>query len=156
MNQHPEGPWLSAYLDEELDAAETLRIRRHEASCSQCREELNSLKGIKTLLAAAPRRTMPEGLAARLENLYRRPSIWKKVLSRLSMPRVWVPVGTLAAAATALLFWLGPSFGPDPDSIPLETLLAAHARYEAESLVPSGDLLHVPFSEQVAKTDEED
>jgi anti-sigma factor RsiW len=156
MNQHPDGPILSAYLDEELDASETTRVRQHEALCSRCREELTSLRGVKDLLAAAQRRTMPEGLAARLESMIHRRSVWEIVLARLSMPRVWVPVGTLAAAAAALLFWLGPSFGPDPDAIPLETLLAAHARYEAESLVPSGDLLHVPFSAHVAKTDEED
>ena len=156
MNQHPDGPSLSAYLDEELDAAETLKVRQHEASCSRCREELFSLKRVKDLLVAAPRRSMPEGLAARLESLLRRRSVWEILLARLSMPRVWVPVGTLAAAAAALLFWLGPSFGPDPDAIPLETLLAAHARYEAESLAPSGDLLHVPFSAHVARNDEED
>ncbi len=37
-------PWLSAYIDEELDAKRQAEVQAHLASCDACRRELAALR----------------------------------------------------------------------------------------------------------------
>lgn len=151
-DEHEENIWLSSYLDEQLDAAERGRIDKHLADCPSCREELACLRHFKQVLAGAPRRAMPPELISAIEDGLRRP--WWSVRTA---PRYFVPAGALAALALAAGLWLGVKRESPDQSIPLEPLLTAHARYTAESLVPQGSLVSSTYSAQLtAQNDDPD
>ena len=47
MIEHIEKQWLSAYLDQQLDAAQQLRVQEHLASCAACRAYLLDLQQLQ-------------------------------------------------------------------------------------------------------------
>ena len=150
MNGHADGPELSAYLDGALAPEPRARVELHMSSCADCRAELDSLRHMKLALAAAPRRNMPADLTLALERRFSgapaaAPSRWYAALVK---PAVWAPAGTLALAGIAVSLWLRSA--ATLDEIPLEPLLAAHARYSAEALVPEGNLVASNYSDQLS------
>ncbi len=141
MNEHDEGQLLSAYLDGELSADENARVKVHLDGCPGCRVDLEGLRHAKHLLAAAPRRAMPPELIADLNERLEAPTLADRLFAWRRSPRVMVPAGAFAALALAAASWfVWQSREPD-QFVPLEPLLAAHSRYEAESLVPQGSLV---------------
>lgn len=142
MNGHADGPELSAYLDGELAPEPRARVALHLSSCPDCRAELDSLSHLKLALSSAPRRRMPADLALSLEGrLAARPWL------RLASP-AWAPAGALALAGLAVSLWLRSA--ATLEEIPLEPLLAAHARYSAEALVPEDNLVASNYSDQLS------
>jgi len=57
---------LSAYLDRELGGDELLQIRAHISSCRECRNEVDGLRALKSLLGGVSCPEPPEGLSERL------------------------------------------------------------------------------------------
>lgn len=47
MIEHIEKHWLSAYLDQQLNAAQNLRVQEHLASCAACRAYLLDLQNLQ-------------------------------------------------------------------------------------------------------------
>lgn len=145
--RHEEAVLLSAFVDGELNGEELSRVNAHLEACASCREEVRSLRATKRLLAGAPRRAMPPELVAAIEARLDRPRssfAWLRGLS--AAPRYWAPAGALAAAAVLMTVWTH-VLDRDPDQyVPLEPLLAAHARYQAESLVPEDNLVAESYS----------
>ncbi len=145
MNGHADGLDLSAYLDGALAPEPRARVELHMSSCADCRAELDSLRHMKLALSSAPRKNMPPDLALALERRFvagARP--WYAALTK---PAVWAPAGALAVATMAVSLWLRSA--ATLDEIPLEPLLAAHARYSAEALVPEDNLVASNYSDQV-------
>ena len=145
MNGHADGPELSAYLDGALAPESRARVELHMSSCADCRAEVDSLRHMKLALSSAPRKNMPADLALSLERRFvegARP--W---YSGLAKPTRWVPAGALAVAAMSVSLWLRSA--ATLDEIPLEPLLAAHARYSAEALVPEDNLVASNYSDQM-------
>ena len=92
---------------------------------------------------------MPPELIADLSRRFARPSWGERVSGWMPRPQVWIPAGALATLALFSGLWLHMR-GADPDQyVPLEPLLAAHSRYEAESLVPQGSLVASSYSSQL-------
>ncbi len=148
MSAHIDGADISAFLDGELDAPRRERADAHMAACAVCRGELESLRHMKAVLSSAPRKNMPAELALALERrLVAGSSRWKTLLK----PAFWVPVGAVAAAAVTVVFWMNRTRAAD--ELPLEPLLAAHARYSAEALVPEAHLVASAYSDQLATLD---
>jgi anti-sigma factor RsiW len=60
--------WLNAYLDGELKNGKLHQVEKHLAACGECRAELESLKGLSSLLheAPAPEFTPSERFAAQV------------------------------------------------------------------------------------------
>lgn len=146
--RHEEAVVLSAYVDGELSGLELARVKAHLDACGACRAEADALLSTKRLLAGAPRRAMPPGLVASIEARLERPAParfgWLK--SFVSTPRYWAPAATVAAVALVVTTWVH-VVQRDPDQyVPLEPLLAAHARYQAESLVPEDNLVAESYS----------
>lgn len=136
MNQHIANAEISAFLDGALAASERARVDAHLSACPDCRREADSLRHLKRVLSSAPRRTMPADLALALERrLGRAEPRWSALVSR----SLWIPAGAVAAAALAVGLWMSRS--TKADELPLEPLLAAHARYSAETLVPAEHLI---------------
>jgi anti-sigma factor RsiW len=58
---------LNAYLDDELDAANTAKVDAHLAGCANCREELEQLRTVQNLVAGpSVRYPAPEALKERV------------------------------------------------------------------------------------------
>lgn len=149
MSAHDEGHLLSAHLDGELSADESARLKAHLDGCPECRVELEGLRRAKQWLAQAPRRAMPPELIADLSERFARPTLGERLGAWARLPAVWLPAGSVAALALFGGLWLHLR-GADPDQyVPLEPLLAAHSRYEAESLVPQSSLVASSYSSQL-------
>ena len=140
--QHKEWELLSAFLDGELAASERAEVAAHLAICAGCAQEFNALAVMEKSAASAPRHVMPPALLARLEVKFSRPTWTERLYQLLPAPRISIPVGAAATLAVALSFWM---VNPEQDQIPLESLLAAHARYSAEGLLPQENLAHPEF-----------
>ena len=149
---HDESFLLSAYLDGELSPAEEFQVTQHLPHCASCAAELESLRWTKKVLAAAPRRAMPADLIsdieARLSNPWR--GLW---LPKLNQPRLFIPAGMLAATGLIVSLWLGFANKDADQFVPLEPLLAAHARYQAEGLVPEENMVAANYSYNLANAD---
>jgi mycothiol system anti-sigma-R factor len=104
---------IHAYLDNELDAGDSVRLTRHLAECPACARELERHAGLKDLLQRAkPERAIPEALRARvLATLPLTPSdqaAFQPFRSRPPMRR-WRALPAALAASALLL--LGGGFG---------------------------------------------
>ena len=55
---------ISAYMDGELDAAESRFVSDHIAVCEACRREFEALTGVDGLVNALPKIDLPEGFAS--------------------------------------------------------------------------------------------
>jgi anti-sigma factor RsiW len=146
MSGHADGPEISSYLDGALDPERRAGVELHLSSCADCRAELESLRHLKLALSSAPRKRLPADLALSLES--RLAPGARPWLSRLARPVVWAPAGAVGLAVLAVSLWLRSTAALE--EIPLEPLLAAHARYSAESLVPEDNLIAANYSDQVS------
>ena len=168
--RHVEQEWTSAYVDGEMTPQELAQFTSHMGVCVECRREVQSLRDVKialssssrpgtpphvrrAALSSSSRRALPAALLDRLERRYSpAASGWERLWNWVRVPRVWVPAGTLAAALASALLWMGgglPSF-TSQDVLPLEALVAAHARYNAEGLTPRSDMANSDFSSRLA------
>ena len=119
MTEHLDMAILSAYLDNELDAAAQRHAAAHLAGCPQCRATLAELDGLGQGLRALVCPELPAGLQARLQRPFAPPparSCW--------WARHWAQ-GIGAAASVLLGLLLGYALpGQPPGSSPSHDLLA--------------------------------
>ena len=144
MSTHIDGIEISAFLDGALAAPEHARVDAHLTDCAACRHEFESLRHMKLVLSSAPRKNMPAEFALALERrLVAGSPRWKVLLK----PSFWVPLGAVAASVLTVGLWMNRARAAD--ELPLEPLLAAHARYSAEALVPEEHLVASNYSDQL-------
>jgi anti-sigma factor RsiW len=144
-NNHARPEVLSAMADGEVSVDESARVTAHMTVCSTCRAAFASIQNNKNILAQAKRVPMPRDLMARLEARFTaapRKNRWVELFSR---PLFWAPAGVGAAVAVVLLMTSSAK-----ESIPLEVLMASHARYQEENLAPGADLHQAYFTAHVA------
>ena len=60
------GRWLSALVDDELDAAERDRVLNHLAGCTGCRQEANSLRALKRRMTSLSDASADSSITGRL------------------------------------------------------------------------------------------
>jgi hypothetical protein len=126
MNNEEEiGPEMMRRMDEEF---QSLRLR------------LNRL----------PRRPAPADLMRKLKSEYMGPSWLDRIRAWLAWPVIWKPVGVLALAALLAGAWIAHWKNSEDEFIDDQPLIAAHARYEQEALVPQGDMAHSEFGAHLA------
>jgi anti-sigma factor RsiW len=151
MNRHEEEDLLSAYMDGELPAADHARMETHVAVCPSCGIALEGLRAVKGRLGAVRRIPLPASVLAQVERRISRALLRRRIAQWSGKPFVWIPA--LAAAAAAAFFLFMPTRQPAP--IPWEALSAAHERYAAESLLPSGDFSQSQYAAQLTSYEEE-
>ncbi|MBW2452876.1 MAG: zf-HC2 domain-containing protein [Deltaproteobacteria bacterium] len=61
------GRWLTAYVDDELDAVHTLEVEDHLGECEDCREYLTTLRATRTSLQEVASMRAPLALRERIE-----------------------------------------------------------------------------------------
>jgi anti-sigma factor RsiW len=94
---------LGGLADGELDAANTALIEAHVARCEECREELERLQAVRSLVAGkGVRHEAPEALTKRIAAL---PELSARRVDRHWLPGWLAPgvVGALAASLALLL-----------------------------------------------------
>ena len=117
MTEHLDMAILSAYLDNELDAAAQRHAAAHLAGCPQCRATLAELDGLGQGLRALACPELPAELQARLQRPFAPPV-------RSGWARHWAQ-GIGAAASILLGLLLGYALpGQPPGSSPRHDLLA--------------------------------
>ena len=123
---------LHGFVDNELDAAHSLQIERHVATCPHCAEQLESLKTLKQRIAQpgvhwrTPDHVRAQVLAAVSQEAAmsaRAPA--RAGFSALEFVRKWLFVPSLAALAASLFLVIGPI--SDRSSISDE-VVASHVR----------------------------
>lgn len=144
MKNHIEGVEISAFLDGALAVEDRARVDAHLSSCEACSRELAALRHMKLVLSTAPRKTLPADLALTLERRFVSAAPWWRTAAK---PGFWIPAGAASAAVLAVGLWVRGARAAD--ELPLEPLLAAHARYSAEALVPEENLVASTYSDQL-------
>jgi len=96
---------LDAYVDGELDAAESAAVREHVAACQDCRREQALVANTSSLLRESlVRHSAPDVLKARLRNALAQPNPFQDDAPRRRSPS-WlrlVAAGVVIAAASSL------------------------------------------------------
>jgi predicted anti-sigma-YlaC factor YlaD len=96
--------YLSAYLDGELRGPESLQVREHLGSCSDCRAEESQLRALKQMLQGLPTYAPAKDFEDRLvENVMRRAEKRRRVFTfNLDWKLTSALVATASIAAIAL------------------------------------------------------
>jgi anti-sigma factor RsiW len=129
---------LVALARGELGGERGRRVEAHLADCPDCRGALEAIRAVQS--APAP---VPDGLEARIQAAVRaeleEPEPGTAPALRVERParRTWRPWALPAAAAAALVVWLGVSELAPPDDVPSGE--AAVAEYEPYGTWPATD-----------------
>ena len=154
MNAHTQRELLSAFMDGELNPAETAGVKAHVESCADCKSELHELHALKSSLQSLPAREMPAELRVeiRQEAETKLVPAWKKWALA---PRIFIPATGFALALLSAGLWIWQNSPNGDDAIPVESLIAAHHRYLEEGSLPPADLSSGAFSARLASFHEE-
>ncbi|CAN5899213.1 hypothetical protein BH23ACT8_BH23ACT8_06000 [soil metagenome] len=144
---HDVEPVLSAYLDGELDTTAP-KVRRHLDGCARCRDELDRLAAVRSLVRSMPVRRLPPTLRADLPlyTSYRadHPRTSRKVSPYdAGLEQVGVRAArALAALAVAAGLVGGAAFGlggrPASDAVvqvPMDAFVADHVVHTVDAPV---------------------
>jgi anti-sigma factor RsiW len=114
---------LGGLVDNELDAANVAMVEAHVARCDDCREELERLQALRSLLRTdGVRHPMPEGLT---EHIARLPDLASAPVNDNKLPS-WLAPGLAGAVAASLaMVTLLP---PGAQSIVDEQIVSSHVR----------------------------
>jgi hypothetical protein len=150
MSNHIEGALLTAYADSNLTIQETHQVETHLSVCEACKIELAGLRDIKQRLGNMSRLHAPTELLDRLKEIYLTPSLWERIREFFHFTPTWKPASAFALLALLLGLWFVRNRNGEDEVLNIEPLVAAHCRYEAENLVPTGDMMNSDFSAQLA------
>lgn len=158
MTKHEVWNRLSAYLDGQLPVAEAGAVEAHVAQCPECQAELEEFKDAKLQMSRVPFREAPSQLINRLRHQFDRPSLLERsraaFRSCFVVPLIWKPLGAaLVLFAVVGFLFLRQGSRPAEEYVDLDTILAAHHRYKAESLVPPADMVQSNYSLRLASYD---
>ena len=114
---------LGGLVDGELDAANTALVEAHVARCDGCREELERLQAVRSMLTSeGVRYAAPQSLANRIAIL---PELSPKAANDNRLLR-WVGPGAVGALAASLAFLA--FVPPSSQSVVDEELVSSHVR----------------------------
>jgi len=122
-------------------------IERKNDPLSQSNEEF---KDLRLRLRALPIHSAPPALLHSLKQQFVGPTWKERFLSLFTGPAMWRPISAVAVAALVAGAWITHWKMSENDLLDVQPLVAAHARYQSESMVPSGDLAGSGFGFQLA------
>jgi anti-sigma factor RsiW len=114
---------LGGLIDGELDAANTALVEAHIGRCEGCREELERLQAVRSLVAMdGVRHAVPQSLAKRIAEL---PELSPKAANRNGLPG-WLAPGLAGAVAASLAFVA--FVPPSSQSLLDQEIVSSHVR----------------------------
>lgn len=114
---------IGGLVDGELDAANTALVEAHVARCEACREELERLQAVRSLLQIeGVRARAPESLARRIASL---PEVAPKAANENRVPS-WLAPGAIGALAASLA--MISLFTPATTAAVDQDLVSSHVR----------------------------
>lgn len=147
MNDHIDEQ-ISQYLDGTLSAGPRAEVQRHLAGCAECTATLNDLVEVKRRLSTLPRLKAPADLVAALVADHGAGE--GAPVRRLRA--FWPVPAAFAAVAVMIGGWGYLNTGATAEAgLDGTSLILAHSRYEAEGLVPHGDLVASDYSGGLAE-----
>ena len=105
---------------------------------------------LRLRLSRLPHRAAPPALLLRLKREYATTPWRARIKSWFAWPVIWKPASVALASVAVVGLWFNHSRVAEDDVIDMRPLVAAHSRYQAESLVPDGDLVGSNFGAQLA------
>jgi anti-sigma factor (TIGR02949 family) len=141
--------FIDAYVDNELDAAATLAVKRHLKGCIECLQRLEAQKSLRALLVQPQRRfEVPDSLRAKVLSALpaASPSIKPRFQGKFVIPWFSVPLAPAAALVVVLglaFFREGGPLGRFQDRTLIGQVISTHIR----SLLAT-HLLDVPLTDQ--------
>lgn len=134
---------LHAYLDAELDMADTLEIERHLETCTACLETYNDYQAIRTAIKANSLYFQaPETLQKRVRSSIRKANQTTFISRVTSWPGISIAAALIIGVSLALLL-AHSIFTPPEDTYLQQAILDSHVR----SLM-ANHLVDVPSSNQ--------
>ncbi len=107
-------------------------------------------KDLRFRLRQLPAHSAPTLLIHSLRHEFIGPSWKERFVGMFRGPAMWRPIGALALIAAVAGVWITNWQLSEKDLLDIEPLVTAHARYQSESMVPSGDLAGSGFGFQLA------
>jgi anti-sigma factor RsiW len=151
MMNHIEGDLFAAYIDGELEESRRHEVTSHLDTCAACAGEMERFQEVKIRYSRMPRRPAPPELLAKLDHLRSpRPRWYERWIGVGALPPVWRPVAVFAAIAAFVVAMLVGRANRNPEFVDLDSLLVAHSKYQAESLVPHPDMAQSNYSARLA------
>ena len=144
MPNHPSSEQLSLLADRRLSAPEIEALEGHLGNCSECSQELEKTERVKVRLRSMPTHYAPPKLIAALRRQHLEVSPRGQWWSPVAL---WKPILALAIAGGV---WFGFHQRQTEDYVDMDSLLAAHSKYQAEGLLPQGDFAQASYSAQLA------
>jgi anti-sigma factor RsiW len=113
---------LDAFLDRELDEAESASVRDHIGACATCRQRVADRESLGRLIRRAPYYTAPARLKARLPHARTR-ALWP------SRGLAWAAAALLVASLTgSMLLWSRSARTPNSVDTVAEAIVDSHVR----------------------------
>jgi hypothetical protein len=110
----------------------------------------DEFKDLRLRLRELPARSAPAWLMQSLKKQFIGPSWSDRLSAALRGGPIWRPVGAFVLVGLLAGVWITHSGSSEQDLVDVAPLVAAHARYQSESLVPPGDLAGSGFGFQLA------
>ncbi len=105
--KHEEESLLSALLDGELEGVERVQLHKHLNICLDCQAQLESLRKVKTILAQAPKKSLPADWNLPASNHPSTLNPFRKIKAlRLPSLGFLIPAGIAVAASLAIGLWI--------------------------------------------------
>ena len=151
MNCDDSRIYLPAYLDDELDVAESLRVQKHLAGCQDCRQTEDEQLALRSALRDPVLRAYPSAVfSERIEVVVRQAAkeeARSRRSSRFQFLRLesfgWLPAAVLLVVTTIGALFVMNSFRSSHQQLIASAVLAGHIR----SLQPN-HLIDVPSSDR--------
>src|SRR5689334_9147394 len=105
MNEHIEGPQLTAYADGAMTAELSHQLEAHLSSCEKCKIELDNILDVKRRLEGLPNLKAPPQLMSQLKNTYLVDSLWGRIWNALRPKSLWKPAGAFTVVALLTGAW---------------------------------------------------
>ncbi|HEV3139061.1 MAG TPA: anti-sigma factor [Vicinamibacterales bacterium] len=97
MNCHEAGRMLDAYIDDELNSADTAAIAEHIEGCAACRQRLADLESLRRLLRSVPYHAAPTRLRTTIARAPKRARVTPQALAWAAAAAIVVAVAGAAA-----------------------------------------------------------
>ena len=122
---------LGGYLDDELDMATSLELRRHLRECPECSAQQQRQEALRNALRTSDLSfSAPAGLERKIRTAVRHAGNGQAISSRTPAGRkflIWIPVAASLLLA-ALLFWRFGTNRPGSNDLVAEVVLTGHVR----------------------------